>query len=211
VPTKLVCGLLAVLPAALLVACTGSGTNGGATAPATTRTVVHTETTAPSIGPTAPVSTGPTTATRADACPLLPVQQAADAVGMRLERIMLLRSDGKVVGCRFYALQDSPLHNSEHLPGPHQPAIEIETVRYHSADAAHNAFVLIARRGSNPQQATIGSTTGVCFQAEFYARDHGQDWACAYNIGPTVVVVRTVVVSPALNVIEVARAVAQRL
>lgn len=203
--------LVAVVPACLLLACTSGGQTGVTTAPAPTRTVVRTETTTPSIGPTDPVSTGPTTAAPAGACPLLPTQEAADRVGMRLERITVLRSGGRVVGCRFYALQDSPLHNSEHLPGPNQPAVEIETVRYHSADAAHNAFVLVARRGSNPQQARIGSTTGVCFQTAFYRRDQGRDWACAYNLGPTVVVVRTVVLSPALNVIEVARAVAQRL
>lgn len=208
--TGLLGALAAAAPAVLLLACTGASSGGGPSVPGT-RTVVHTATLTPTIGPTAPVSAGPTTATSADACPLLPTQQAADRIGMRLARIIVLRSSGKVVGCRFYALQNSPLHNSEHLPGPHQPAISIETVRYHSADAAHNAFVLVARRGSNPQQAAIGATTGVCFQAPFYPRDHGRDWACAYNLGPTVVIVRTVVVSPALNVVEVARAVASRV
>ncbi len=194
----------------LSAACTSSGGDPARTV-TSTRTVVGTTTSTPAIGPTAPVSTGPTTAARVAACPLLPEQKAADRVGMRLERITVLRSRGKVVGCRFYALQGSPLHNSEHLPGPDQPAIEIETTRYYSAIAAHNAFVLDARRGTNPQQTRIGRTVGVCFQISLYKPDHGRDWACSFSLGTTKVSVRTVVVSPALNVVQVARAVARTL
>lgn len=197
-------GALAVLPAA----CTPGA---GRPTPTATRTVVGTSTSTAAIRGTTPLPTGPTAAARAAACPLLPEQQAADRVGMRLERITVLHSGGKVVGCRFYALQNSPLHDSEHLPGPNQPAIEIETSRYASPVAAHNAFVLEARRGRNPQQATIGHTVGVCFQIPFYRHDRGRDWACAFNLGSTKVSVRTVVVSPALNVIEVARVVARKL
>lgn len=197
-------------PALLLLACTSSGDP--APTPSTrVETVVRTETSTPSIGPTGPVSTGPTTAARAASCPLLPTQDAANRVGMRLERITVLHSGGKVVGCRFYALQNSPLHNSEHLPGPNQPAIEIETVRYASPIAAHNAFVMEARRGTNPQQEPIGDTTGVCFQIDFYKHDKGRDWACAFNLGKIKVSVRTVVVTPALNVVEAARVVAKHL
>ena len=198
-------------PALLLVACTSSGSGPTPTPSTNVRTVIATRTSTPSIGPTAPVSTGPTKAVDATACPLLPTRQAADRVGMRLARITVLHSGGRVVGCRFYALQNSPLHNSEHLPGPKQPAIEIETTRYASAIAAHNAFVLEARRGSNPQQTPVGNTTGVCFQIDFYHHDKGRDWACAFNLDKTKVSVRTVVVSPALNVEEISRAVARHL
>jgi hypothetical protein len=145
----------------------------------------------------------------APSCPWLDQQAAADRVGMRLERITVLRSDGHVVGCRFYALQNSPLHNSEHLPGPHQPAIEITTTRYANAAAAHNAFVVLARRGRSVEQAKIGAgAVGLCFQTAFYPRDHGRDWACTTSLGDTLLVVRTVVVTPALNVIEVSQRVA---
>jgi hypothetical protein len=117
-----------------------------------------------------------------------------------------------VVGCRFYALQDSPLHESEHLPGPHQPAIEIVTVRYPSTIAAHNAFVRLSEKGRNVQQASIvGQAPGLCFQTDFYPKDDGLDWACAFSKGDVMVVVRTVVTSPALNAILVARAVAKNL
>lgn len=201
---------VAALTAAQLVACTSS-TGAHQSSPAATRTVIGTTTSTPSVGPTTPVSTGPTTVARAAACPLLPEQQAAQRVGMRLARITVLHSGGKVVGCRFYAVQNSPYHYSEHLPGPNQPAIEIETVRYASMIAAHNAFVIEAERGANPQQEQIGNTTGVCFQIHFYAPDHGQDWACAFNIGSTKVSVRTVVAKPALNVAQVARVIARRL
>jgi hypothetical protein len=197
-------------PAVLLVACTSSTPS--APPPSTvTHTVTGTVTRTPSIGPTGPVSTGPTTAAVAASCPLLPTQRAADRVGMRLAKITVLHSGGKVVGCRFYALQHSPLHNSEHLPGPHQPAIQITTTTYASSDAAHNAFVLDARKGSNPQQAQIGGTTGVCYQIPFYKHDHGRDWACSFNLGTQKVTIKTVVVSPALNVVEVSRVVARAL
>lgn len=199
-----------IVPALVLVAagCTSSGV--AAPSGTTTRTVVGTRTSTAPVGPTTPVSTGPTTAARAAACPLLAKQQAADRVGMRLERITVLHSGRKVVGCRFYALQGSPLHNSEHLPGPNQPAIEIETTRYASPVAAHNAFVLEARRGKNPQQVTIGNTIGVCFQIPFYKPDHGTDWACAFSRGTTKVSVRTVAQS-ALDAIRATRAVAHNL
>ena len=107
-------------------------------------------------------------------------------------------------------LQNSPLHESEHLPPANQPAIEIATKRYASAIAAHNAFVKTALRGTSPQQARFGGTTGVCFQTDFYPRDHGADWACAWSVGTTSVLVRTVVTTPALNAILVARAIRLR-
>lgn len=175
-------------------------------------TSTQTRTVTPSLGPTAPISTGPTKAVTAAKCPFLGRQVAADRVGMRLARITVLTSGGRTVGCRFYALQNSPLHESEHLPGPNQPAIETTLTRYASAAAAHNAFVVIARRGTNQQQARItGSTVGVCHQINFYRNDKGRDWACAFSLAKTVVVVKTVVTSPALNAVLVAREIAKKL
>ena len=52
---------------------------------------------------------------------------------------------------------------------------------------------------------------GVCYQTDFYPKDKGKDWACAFQVGTLAVVVKTVVVSPALNVVLVAREVARRL
>jgi hypothetical protein len=205
-------GIGVLLAAVLLGACTSNGGTPIASAPVPTRTVTHTRTTTPDPAAAAPISTGPTTVATAPRCPFLAQQSAANRVGMRLDRITVLTSAGRTVGCRFYALQNSPLHDSEHLPGPHQPAVELTTTRYRSAAAAHNAFVLTARHGTNPQQADISlDNPGVCYQIDFYPRDNGKDWACAYSVGKTAVVVRTVVVSPALNVILVAREVAKQL
>ncbi len=132
---------------------------------------------------------------------------------MRLARITALTSGGATVGCRFYALQGSPLSRSEHLPGPHQPALEILVSRYPSDLAAHNAFVRLDQaEGTNPQQASIvGQAPGLCFQTSFDAADKGKDWACAFSKGKLMVVLRTVVTKSALNVILVSRAVAARL
>jgi hypothetical protein len=199
------------LALALLGACTSGAGSPPSTAPSVrTQTVVHTKT--PSPAPTAPIDTGPTKAATASKCPLLAQQTAADTIGMRLARITVLRSGGKVVGCRLYALQGSPLAQSEHLPGPNQPAIEIETVRYPTMPAAHNAFVRLGEKGSNVQQAAIvGQGPGLCFQVRFYPKDNGKDWACAFNVANVLVVVRTVVTSPALSAILVARAVAKNI
>jgi hypothetical protein len=201
---------VAVLAVVLLASCTSGGGTSSSSPSVRTETVTQTR---PATGaPTAPISTGPTRATTAATCPLLGKQEAADHVGMRLARITVLHSGGKVVGCRFYALQNSPLSQSEHLPGPKQPVIEITTVRYPSELAAHNAFVRVAEQGRNTQTASIvGQAPGACFQTDFYAKDDGKDWACAFSKGDTMVLVRTVVTSPALSAILVARAVAERL
>jgi hypothetical protein len=203
--------VLLAVPGVLLVSCTSSG---GTTTPApstTTRTVIGTRTVTGTASRPAPVSSGPTTTSAAARCPLLDTPQAAARVGMRLARITVQRSGGRIVGCRFYALQGSPLAHSEQLPGPKQPAIEIETTRYPSALAAHNAFVLAARKGTNPQQATIGlDNLGVCFQIAFYRPDHGRDWACAFSTGTRAVVIRTVALA-SLDALRASRAVAAKL
>lgn len=200
--------LLALVPVA--AGCTSVG-QAPVPAPTVTRTQTRTSTT--TAAPAAsPIDTGPTTAAVAPACPWLDEQATADEVGMRLARSTVLRSGGRVVGCRFYALQDSPLHTSEHLPGPHQPAVEITTQRYRAARDAHNAFVLAARHGSDVLRAEVApGNVGLCFRTDFYARDDGRDWACTFSVERTVVTVRTVVISPALNVIEVARRVARAI
>ena len=154
-----------------------------------------------------PISAGPTTAATAQHCPLLDRQTAANRIGMRLERITVLRSGGAVVGCRIYALQGSPLSASEHLPPANQPVIEIRLVHYRNTIASNNAIVRAADAGANPQQAPINGTTAVCFQTAFYRKDRGRDWACAWAKGTLFVIVRTVVVKPAYNAIQVARAV----
>jgi hypothetical protein len=129
-------------------------------------------------------------------------------MGMRLGRLTVLRSAGRVVGCRFYALQGSPLHTSEHLPGPKQPVVEVLTQRYPTPTAAHNAFARLAAAGRNPQQVDLGRAgTGVCYQTDFYPRDGGRDWACGGNVGTVRVLVRTVDTTGTFGPAAVTRAV----
>jgi hypothetical protein len=201
--------VLLTASAALLAACTGGGST--PTAPASTRTDVITVPPS-STAPTAPVSSGPTTAHAASSCPFVAQEFVHQTMGMRLGRVTVLRSGGKVVGCRIYALQGGSLHVSENLPGPKQPAVEILTQRYPSSTAAHNAFVLRADKGTNPQQVEVAKgLTGVCFQNAFDPKDHGTDYACAVNHGPIEVVVRTVDNTGTFNTAAVTKAVLRAL
>lgn len=201
--------------AALVTACTSSASP----APTTSTNYQTVTSTRPPKPPKTgtPVPTGPTSAADAPSCPLLNEQFAAKTVGMRLEKISVLKSGGHVVGCRIYALQhpnaqcDASCLQAEKLPPGNQPAVEITSARYRSPLLAHNAFVMLAKKGKNIQQAKIApGNVGLCYQTDFYAKDHGTDWACAYSIKSTVVVVKTVVTSPALNAILVAKAVAPK-
>jgi hypothetical protein len=131
-------------------------------------------------------------------------------MGMRLGRLTVLRSAARTVGCRFYALQGA--FANEHLPGPNQPVVEIATWRYATPTAAHNAFVLAARRGHNPQQTALGrGGTGVCYQVAFYSKDHGRDWACGASVGSLRVLVRTVDTTGTFSTASVTRAVLRRV
>ena len=183
-----------LLPAIVgLAACTsGSGPSSSPSASVVTSTQTTTLTGAPT-----PVSSGPTTAATATACPYAGTEFVHDAMGIRLGRVTVLRSGGQVVGCRFYAQQqpgggcNAGCLAKEKLPGPNQPAVEISTQRYASSLEAHNAFVLRAGT-SDPAQTDFAGTTGLCFQTAFDPRDKGDDYACTVNKGPTVVLVRTV-------------------
>jgi hypothetical protein len=192
----------AVIGATLLAGCVSSAS------PQPTTTTTRTSTVTRSSSPDSkPISTGPTHAAAAASCPFAAPDFVRDTIGMRLGRITVLRSGGRTVGCRFYALQNSPLHNSEHLPGPNQPAVEIVTQRFASATAAHNSFVLLASTGKNAQQIDLGRVVGVCFQTDFYPKDHGTDWACAASVGRTEIVVRTVDTTGTFSTAAVMRAV----
>ncbi len=177
--------VLAVACALTVAACTKSTPTSHTSIVTNTKTITRT----PSTGPTGPVSTGQITEKRVSSCPYVSLDEAKADAGMRLDKIVTLIQDGKVVGCRFY------------------PA-EILAQQYANADAAHNAFVTIAEAGTNFQQEEIATgVTGLCYQTTVWAHDAGKDWACSYNKGATVVVIRTVVTSPALNVVEIAKAV----
>jgi hypothetical protein len=211
-----------VLAALVMLAACTHGSGGPTSAPSTviqTQVITKSASPPPPVKIVAPIKTGPTTAAIANACPFLDEQPAVNKVGMRLDKITVLRSGGKTVGCRFYGLQhpnascDASCLTKENLPGPHQPAIEIETYRYPSAKDAYNGFVSMSKKeGSNIQQDSIvGKSPGLCFETHFYPTDKGTDWACAFHKGATGVMVRTVVTKAALSVRNVARAIAARV
>lgn len=174
----------------------------------TTHTVLATTT--PSAGMPIPTDIGAELTTEGSTCPLIdiPGQAMMDLVGMRLVRLTVTRQASKPTGCAIYALQDSSLHNSEHLPGPNQPAIKITLRTYRSATDAHNAFVLTAEQpgNTNTQQRDITGADGpgLCYQTTFDPADHGQDWTCGFTRHTSFILVQTVVLTPALNVVELA-------
>ena len=155
-------------------------------------------------------SHGPIRETKAHSCPLAGAQFVRDTMGMRLGRITRLHGGG-ATGCRFYALQDSALHASEHLPGPKQPVLEIVVRRFPTPVEAHNAVVLVARAGRDAQRVDLGRAVGACFQTAFYPKDRGKDYACAANVGRIEVVVHSVDTTGTYSTATVTRAVLRRV
>ena len=173
----------------------------------------------PRATPTGAIAVGPTKEVTVADCPLLSTADGlvggavSSALGMRLGRVSALKNGSTVTGCRIYACQDNAVCASENLPPADQPVVEVTSSRYRSAVLAHNALVLLERKiGHNPQQVSIktGYTT-LCFQTRFYPPDNGQDWACAFAHGDRLVVVKTVVTSPALTALDVTKLVARKL
>jgi hypothetical protein len=129
-------------------------------------------------------------------------------VGMRLARVQVLRQGGTTIGCRFFALQGSPLATSERLPGPNQPVIQITSSVFADALAAHNALVRLADAGTDPAQYTIRvGIVGVAFRTTFDPSDGAKDWAVAFNKGSTLVVVKTAVSETSADALAIARSV----
>ena len=134
-----------------------------------------------------------------------------DTIGMRLGKLTRLRGGGVVSGCRFYALQGSPLSASEHLPGPKQPVLEILVHRYGTPFTAASVVTLTARSGHHPHRVSLGKTKAACFQTNFYPKDHGKDWACAASKKRIEVVVRSVDTTGTFNTVTILRAVLNRV
>lgn len=157
---------------------------------------------------TGPLDTRPTKALDAGSCPILVTQTAADAVGMRLDRVQVLRQGSKTIGCRFYALQGSPLSTSEHLPGPNQPVVEIASAVYATATAAHNALARLAVAGTDAEQRMVSTAVvGVVFRTRFDPADGAQDWAIGFTKASTLVVIKTAVTVTSEDALTLAQAV----
>jgi hypothetical protein len=146
--------------------------------------------------------------TRTGPCTLLSHDDAAGAVGMRIDRIQGLYVGRAEVGCRYYATQDPSFNASEHLPGPNQPILEFVATKYASTAVAHAAMVGIAEHGHGAYAANLSSTVeGASFQTTFYPVDHGKDWAYIFRTGRTVVLVKTVQTDSSLDARAVAAAI----
>jgi hypothetical protein len=203
----------------LLAACTSTGPSAppSTSVRTVTQTAVQTIPAPPisappvSAPPTTPLSSGPTTAA-SGTCPYVTETFANDSVGQRLGRQEVLRSDGAIVGCRFYAIQGTALATSENLPGANQPDIEITTATYATTTVAHNAVVRLAEAGSNIQSVSIPDVFTACFENTFDPTDGDKDWMCAFSAATRVVVVKLAEAdtSGADNVIKVTRAVATK-
>ena len=203
---------------AFVLVCALLGVSAGCTSSATVEvTAISTVAHSPLPRNTGPLSTAAVGEHPTSACPYISVDDAAGIVGYRLDRITTLVQAGRVVGCRFYALQhptaqcDQSCVDHERLPPADVPGIEILATRYRTALDAHNAFVRTAESGIDVQQVHIASgNTGLCYRTTVWTADHGTDWACAFSRGATAVVIRTVVTDPAYTVAELARTVAPR-
>ena len=199
--------LVLVLTSALVAGCTSGG------GPTGDRTVITTTTLSasrPPNAPAGPIDDGPTTTADA-ACPLLDTPSAAEDVGVRMGRVVVLRRGGRPVGCRFYADQDPAFKTSEHLPGPNQPVLQIVSTRYGGGTAGHNAMVRLAEAGTNAHQDSLGSgVEAISFQVRFDPADGNQDWAYTFRKGVTVVVIKTAQRDTSFDARAVATAIVDR-
>jgi hypothetical protein len=198
---------LALVTAAALTGCTASS---GTASPAPTITSTQTLTRPPSVIPTTPIVAGPTTSARAS-CPFLSMADAANLLGQRIDHSVVLTSAKKTVGCQFFDVTGQ-FAGSENLPPPTQASIEIRTAKYSSADSVHNALALLAGAGAQPQQVTVTpNLVGELFQTNFYPADHGQDWACAFIKGTTLVTVLTANTNQPASTVSLANAIGPKI
>lgn len=205
--TRAAAGVIGLAVAGVVSGC---GAHGSA-APASTvySTVVKTiGATTPSAAPTGALNTAPVTAASVASCGLLATASAESSIGMRLARVEALTQATSAAGCRFYALQGTALSQSEHLPGPNQPALEIDLVGYADQTSAHNAAVAAALAGSHQQVVTLtGGTQGDVFQTAFDPTDGNNDWVLVFSKGSTLVTVKTAISDTSLDAVEVANQV----
>jgi hypothetical protein len=142
---------------------------------------------------------------------LLDAPTAAENVGVRIGRVTVQSTNGKAVGCRFYADQDPTYRGSEHLPGANQPVVQIVSSHYGGTTLAHNAMVRLAEAGTNAYQSNLSpAVEGISFQTRFDPTDGNEDWAYTFRKGTTVVVVSTAQKDTAFDARAVATSIADR-
>ncbi len=121
------------------------------------------------------------------------------------------------MGCTWYPVPGptaqcgETCYLGEELPPASQADVKISSSTYPSVTAAHNAFIRLAEQGTALQQFDVAPhNTGLYFQTDFWAHDHGKDFACDFAVGDRVVVIDTVVLDAPTDVESVASAVVAR-
>ena len=140
------------------------------------------------------------------ACPYIastpnddPTVNVADIEGDHVYRTTVL-TKMKPVGCRFYF-----------YAGPYEAIADITTHQYADATTAHNTLVKTVSSDKKAYQVTIPTTQlAYSFRATFFAPDGADDWACIFQKGSLLVVVRTQ--QPiAFNARDLAKAIAAKV
>ncbi len=191
----------AVLLLAALTACTSSSPS---KAPSTVvRTQTETETSPasqvslPALTTAAPLPSPVPAGQTATECPYIASQDVADIVGSHVYRTLVGGGD-----CRFYFYS-----------APFDAIADITVVSYPSSAAATDAMTRTALTGTevSSQPDIAPGVNGALFRTAFLARDNGQDWACAFTVGPKLVVIRTWTTNTSSSALSLAAAVAPKI
>jgi hypothetical protein len=141
------------------------------------------------------------------ACPYLrstqdqdPERSFAALEGDRVYRTTVL-TRLKPVGCRFYFWAT-----------PFEAIGDIVPRRFATATDAHNAMVLTAEAGHEPESKPnfVAGLDGVLYRTRFFGPDGNPDWAFVFAAGRTMVIVHTQRTDTSLNALLIGRAIARR-
>ena len=122
-------------------------------------------------------------------CPYVDEQAAANKIGHAAgqdHRAAQRRQGGRLPVLRPAAPTPAASTCRRRAPARPEPTGGRDRdVRYPSAKAAHNAFVADSERPGHERAAGRASSAsaGLCFQTDFYPKDQGTDWACAFSNG----------------------------
>lgn len=128
-------------------------------------------------------------------CPYISNQDFADGEGDRVGRVTVLQT--KPVGCRFYFQYDSSAVIGE-----------IDMDVFGTTTQAYNAMVLSAKGHPEVQSDPSIGAGAVAFQTTLQGTEA---WQCVFAKGTSVVTVRTRQPYPALNALNLARAIVPKI
>jgi hypothetical protein len=192
-------GVVAAAAAALLGACSG-GAAPAVTDSTVVRTATATRTPTPTPLPTGAIDVGPVS-TVPGVCPYLDVPTAEGEEGNRIGGTVVLRADGRTVGCRFSYYYDDG-----------HPVLEITSTRFRSPTLAYNAMVRLGQSGTHqiPVPDLIPGVDGVLYQTAFNPPDQRLDWACSFATAESVVTVKTDQQNVSFNARNIAKTIAAK-